>query len=335
MIDEQIKPKIVSFLPFTEEYFLSLISRKIDPSKFSLQCCKVNSLEDAISVVKDATMLLHGPVEPYLSREILESANKLELVQFGSIGYAQIDLEAATELNIPVANNAGFCATSVVEYTIYAILSLLRKMHIAAQGCKEGRWNTNEMVERLNSLFELDGKTLGILGLGSIGKKVAKCASGFGCKIIYNKRNQLIPEEEKELGVEFVSFEDLVKRSDIISIHVPLNNETRGLINKEVISKMKDSVYLINTARSAIVDEEALFEALKSGKLGGVCLDVPRPENERSEFLAKFKDFENVLITPHISSLSFDSEEVWADQMSENVRRVLEGETPLFILNNL
>jgi len=137
MIDEQIKPKIVSFLPFTEEYFLPLISRKIDPSKFSLQCCKVNSLEDTISVVKDVTILLHGPVEPYLSREILESANKLELVQFGSIGYAQIDLEAATELNIPVANNAGFCATSVAEYTIYAILSLLRKMHIAAQAVKK------------------------------------------------------------------------------------------------------------------------------------------------------------------------------------------------------
>ena len=328
------KPKIVSFLPYPNDYMIQFVSKEVDPSEFELHCCKAETWEEAIPHVGDATIILHGPVKPYLSREVLEAAKKLKLVQFGSIGYAQIDLDAASELKIPVANNHAFCATAVAEYTIIAILALLRRTFMAYRACKEGDWNASQMIEQTASLHELGDKTLGILGLGSIGSRVARCAKGFGCRMLYYKRNRLSMEEEEELGVDFAEFDRLVEESDILTLHAPLNEDTKGLINREVIARMKHGSYLVNTARSGLVDEEALLEALQDGRLAGACIDVPRPPEARQGFLDRFSGLDNVIVTPHISALTIEAMERSKDQLSENVRRVLAGEAPLFIVNS-
>ncbi len=324
------KPKIVSFLPYPKDYMIQYLSKKVDPSEFELHCCRAETWEEAVPHVGDATIVLHGPVKPYITREVLEAAKNLKLVQFGSIGYAQIDLDAASELNIPVANNHAFCATSVAEYTVMAILALLRRTFIPYQACREGGWNDNQMMEMFASLHELSGKTLGILGLGSIGSRVARCAKGFGCRILYNKRNRLSPEEEEALGVEYAEFGRLVEESDILTLHAPLNEETKGLISREVLGRMKLGAYLVNTARSGLVDEDALLEA---GRLSGACIDVPRPPEERRGFLERFGKLDNVFITPHISALTVEDMERSEDQLSENLRRVFAGEAPLFVVN--
>lgn len=313
---------------------LQFVSKKVDPNEFELRSCKAETWEEAVPHVTDAAIIVHGPVNPYLSREVLEAAKNLKLVQFGSIGYAQIDLDAASELKIPVANNHAFCAASVAEYTILAILALLRRTFAAYQSCREGDWNANQMIEQTASLHELGDKTLGILGIGSIGSRVARCAKGFGCRILYNKRNRLSMEEEKLLGVEYAGFDRLVEDSDILTLHAPLNEGTKGLISREVIGRMKHGSYLVNTARSGLVDEDALLEALKEGRLAGACIDVPRPPEARQEFLDRFSGLENVIVTPHISALTIEAMERSKDQLSENVRRVLAGETPLFVVNS-
>ena len=328
------KPKIVSFLPYPDDYMMQFVSKKVDPSEFELHCCKAETWEEAIPHVGDATIILHGPVKPYLSREVLEAAKSLKLVQFGSIGYAQIDLDAASKLKLPVANNHAFCATTVAEYTIIAILALLRRTFMAYRACKEGDWNASQMIAQTASLHELGDKTLGILGLGSIGSRVARCAKGFGCRMLYHKRNRLSLEEEEELGVEFAEFDCLVEESDILTLHAPLNEDTKGLISREVIARMKHGSYLVNTARSGLVDEEALLEALQDGRLAGACIDVPRPPEARQGFLDRFSGLDNVIVTPHISALTIEAMERSKDQLSENVRRVLAGEAPLFIVNS-
>ena len=325
--------KIVSFLPYEKDYLIDFLTRKVDSEKFDLVCCNSLDFEEVMRHLNEATIILHGPVEPFLSQEILEAAPNLQLIQFGSIGYAQVDINAASKLKIPVANNAAFCSISVAEYTIMAILLLLRQTLKATSGIRDGNWNAQEMISETNDLHELNKMTLGILGLGSIGSWVARIAKGFGCKTIYNKRNRLPINVEHDLGVEFVEFNTLIRNADVLTIHAPLTDQTRNLINRNVLAQMKTGSYIINTARRDLIDEEALYEALVLQKIRGACIDVPRSPNDREKFLLKYGSLDNVLVTPHISALTIDSMERSKNQLSENVRRIIEGEKPLFVIN--
>lgn len=328
-------PKIVTFAPYPREWMLSFMSRGIDPSSFEFVHSPGAKEEEACKLVKDASILFHGPFEPFISRRILEAADELKLVQFGSVGYSQVDLEAASELNIPVANNAGINAISVAEYTILAILALMRRAFYGHYQNTQGKWVQQEFMGFQDKLCELTGKTVGILGLGNIGTEVAKRLRGFDCRILYNKRNRLSDAEEKAMGVEYASFDRLIEESEVLTVHVPLTDETRGMIGEAEIAGMKDGAILINTARSGIVDEDALAEALGRGKLLGAAIDVPREPDAIPPFQERFGDLENVLITPHIASGSRETGERSRSQLSENVRRVLQGERPLYIVNEM
>jgi len=267
---------------------------------------------------------------PFLNRRILESAKNVELVQFASVGYDRIDLEAAADLGIPVANNAGLNAVTVAEHAMMMILVLQRKGFLMHEEVMTGSWP--EFV--IGDMWEFRGRTLGILGLGAIGTELAKISRGFGSRILYNKRNQLSAEKERELGVEYRSFNDLLKESDVLSIHVPLSDETRFMIGEKEISKMKDGVIVVNTTRRDVVDEGALSKALRSGKIYGVGIDVPKTGNSRAEELRDLFHGSNAIITSHTASNSGQIMGRFTERLSDFVRRAVNGEPPRYPVSN-
>jgi phosphoglycerate dehydrogenase-like enzyme len=229
----------------------------------------------------------------------------------------------------------GFNAVGVAEHAIMMVLVLLKKGFIAHHGVIDGGWPQREIVTPGNYLYELRGKTLGVVGLGNIGTEVAKRAVAFGARVIYNKRNRLTEAEEAALDVEFGTLEELLKASDIVSINAPLTPETRGMIGKEQIEIMKDGAILVNTARGGLVDEEALAEALRRGKLWGAGIDVPRGPDDQEGFRELFKGIDNVVLTPHIASGTYGSLDKCVEQFAENLARVVKGEKPLYLLNDV
>jgi lactate dehydrogenase-like 2-hydroxyacid dehydrogenase len=288
------------------------------------------STEEICKMVQDADVVLQVP-GVMITREMLENMHNVKLLQFLSIGYDTVDLKAASELGITVANNPGFCAIPVAEHAIMAMLTLMRWAPYGHMELVKGNWVQSEVEFKIG---ELNGKTVGILGLGSIGTEVAKRLRGFNVRILYNKRNRLDEAMEKELGVEYGSLNKLIEESDILTIHVPLTDDTRGLIGHNEIARMKKGAILINTARGPIVDEAALAEALKEERLMGAAIDVPRyGEGELPQLINTFKGIKNVLLTPHVSACSPEAEIRWARQFSENVTRVLRGKEAKFVVN--
>lgn len=321
--------KIVTFLPYPLEAQKSWVLKYVDPSKVELIQVATDLSEDEVcKAVSGATMIMATPRTPFLNRRILEAAEGVKLVKFASVGYDRIDLEAAADLGIPVANNAGVNAITVAEHAIMMVLVLQKKAFLFHGEVMEGTWPEYTPGD----MFELRGRTLGVLGLGAIGTEVAKIAVGFGARVLYNKRNRLTEEAEAKLGVEYRSFEDLLGESDVISIHVPLTDETRGMIGEEQIAMMKDRAVVVNTARRPIVDEAALAKALRDGKLYGVGIDAPKTSETQAEELMDMFSGLNAITTSHTASISAQIMGRFIERLSECVRRVLAGEQPRFLV---
>ncbi|MFB0563727.1 MAG: hydroxyacid dehydrogenase [Candidatus Lokiarchaeia archaeon] len=234
-----------------------------------------------------------------VTREIIEAGKGLVLIARSGVGLDNIDLEAAEERGIRVVNSPEASSVSVAELTLGAMISLMRNIHTADRSMKEGKWLKKELEGR-----ELRGKTLGIIGLGRIGQEVARRAVVFQMRILsYDILEEISPEAER-LGVEFVgtsreALEKLLRESDVITLHVPYQPETAHMIGAKEISLMKDGAYILNVARGGILDEKALYEALKSEKIAGAALDCYEQEPPNNLPLA---DLPNVLCTPHIGS---------------------------------
>jgi len=237
------KLKVVSLSSLSEEMLNTYLSRQIDPSLYEVVAFpKTPSEEEACKAVKDATVIFCSPLAPF-TRKMLESAKGVRLIQGFGAAYDKIDLEAATELKIPVANNGGCNSISVAEHTLMFILIVLKKALFDYMKTNQRSWG-EEKRRFFNEVRLLRGKTLGILGFGSIGKDVAKLARGFNPKMIYYKRRRLPEAEEDELGVEYRAFDQLLEEADILTVHVPLSDETRGMIGDDEIAKMKDGAYI-------------------------------------------------------------------------------------------
>lgn len=324
-----VNTKIVSFAPFPLEAQRSWFLKYVDPSEVEFTVARADlSEEEVCEAISDATILLATPGTPFLNRKVLESAKGVKLVQFISVGYDRIDLDAAAELGVPVANNAGVNAITVAEHAIMMILVLQKKAFQSHSAVMQGRWPKLEPGD----MWEIRGRTLGILGLGAIGTEVAKIARGFGARVLYNKRNRLTEDAERELGVEYRSFEDLLKESDVLTVHVPLTDETRYMIGEEEVATMKDGAIVVNTARRDVVDESALSNALRRGKLYGVGIDVPKTSDDRAEELRELFGGYNAIATSHIASASRQIMGRMIERMSENIRRALSGEEPRFLV---
>ncbi len=245
-----------------------------------------------------------------LTGEILENAKRLKVAGRAGIGVDNIDVESATKHGIVVMNTPGGNSITTAEHTIAMMFAVARKIPQATASVKEGKWEKSKFEG-----IELYNKTIGIIGLGNIGGIVADRCIGLKMKVIgYDPF--IKPEKAKEIGVELVSLDEIYKRADIITVHVPLSKDTRGLINKEAISKMKDGVIILNCARGGIVNESDLIEALKSGKVAGAGLDVF--EKEPPEKSPLF-EMDNVVLTPHLGASTREAQVNVAIAIAEQI----------------
>jgi glyoxylate reductase len=260
-----------------------------------------------------------------ITKEIIDSAGEnLKVIANYGVGYDNIDYKYAKEKGILVTNTPSeLSSRAVAEFTIGMIFAVLKRIVEGDEFLRKGNFSgwKPEIFLGLN----LEGKTLGIVGLGKIGCLVAKMAKAFGLRVVYNKRTRDC-EMEKEFGLEYMSFENLLRESDIVSLHVPLTPETKHLINSDAMQLMKDNSYLINTSRGAVVDETALVEYLKKGKLAGVALDVFEYEPEVNPELWGLP---NVILTPHIASSVLEVRDEMAIMAAKNIVAVLNKKEPI------
>lgn len=245
----------------------------------------------------------------------------VKLVCITATGFDNVDLDFCRSENIAVANVVGYSTDSVAQITVAMALSLFNHLPEYDEFSKSGAYTKSGVHNCLTPVYrELAGKTWGIVGFGNIGKKVAHIAEAFGCKILVHKRT---PEE----GIACVDIDTLCKESDIISLHTPLNDATRHLINKERINSMKKEAILINVARGAVTDETAVCEAILNGKIAGFGVDVfttePYPENH---CFHKLKDLKNVIITPHMAWGAFEARQRCISEIIENINAFYKGE---------
>jgi D-3-phosphoglycerate dehydrogenase len=246
-----------------------------------------------------------------VTKKIIQAGKQLKVVGRAGTGIDNIDAEAARKSGVKVLNTPEAPAEAVAELTMGLILCLARSIPLADRSMKERKW-----IKKTLMGWELKGKVLGTIGLGNVGEKVARLAKAFGMKILITKRTPPAPELLKELEAEFVPLRELLTRSDIVTIHVPYTPKTHRMIGEREIELMKDGAFLINTSRSAIVDEKALMKALKSGQLGGAALDVYAVEPPNDWRLMQLP---NVVCTPHIGAQTFEAQRAASDLIAEKI----------------
>ena len=261
--------------------------------------------------------------------QLAERCPKLRLIQTFSAGTDSIDIKYLAENGIKVANNFGQNAITVAEHTIGLMISVYRNLPIQFTETIKGNWHLNISEKLVNN--ELAEKKIGIIGFGQIGQKVAQRLQGWECKLAYNDIVKFPKEIEEKFNIHFETKREIFLNSDIITLHVPLTPGTKSLVGKEELSLMKNSSILINTSRGAILDEEALEEALRNKDIAGAGLDVlveePNIKNDH-----RLLSIENLFITPHLAALSQESIPRIDKFMVNNVKRFLEGEPPISIV---
>lgn len=278
------------------------------------------SEEGYLDVLSESEAIILGT--GVINAEFLDAAPKLGLVARFGVGYDNVDVEECSRRGIHVTHTPDVLSSAVADLTLGLILSLMRGI-VDANTYARVEWSLRR--SRLPFGRDMEGMTFGIVGLGRIGVEVARRAHGFGMKIVYNdvvKR----PDVERELGAEFSGFEDLLKESDIVSIHVPLLPSTRHLIGRKELRLMKPTAVIINTSRGLTIDQEALVEALEEGRIAGAGLDVFEEEPLPSE--SGLTRMSNVVLTPHIGSATIETRRRMAEVCAENVKAFLEGKTP-------
>jgi phosphoglycerate dehydrogenase-like enzyme len=258
-----------------------------------------------------------------VSAELLSAAGQLQLIQHQGVGYDNIDLEAASARGIPVAICPAGTSVGVAEHVLLLILALFRRLLEADASIRNGEWLQWELRP---SSYELAGKAVGLVGLGRIGREVAQRLRGFNVTVLYYDPLRLDEWSERSLGVEYVPLDDLLARSDIVSLHLPLGPDSRGFVNSAMLRKMKPTSLLINTARGGLIDELALIDALQSGVIAGAGLDVfatePLPVDN------PLRQMRNTVLTPHIAAGTADALRTKMDACFANIVAVSEGREP-------
>ena len=281
--------------------------------------------DEKIDLVRDADFIMLFPGK--ISDKVLQAAHKCKLIQLLSAGYDEMNLPLAEDLGIAVANNGGANRVAVAEHTIMLMLATHRRMMWYANNVKAGRWK--EEQDRKIDVFELEGKTLGIIGMGNIGRQVARRAAAFDLELqYYDKYHPLTPVEEETMGIKAVPMDTLLETSDIVSTHVPLTRETYGMIGKRELELMKPTGVVINTSRGGVIDETALAEALISGTISAAGLDVM--EHEPPDPNDPLLQIENLIITPHTAGPTLESIPKRAANAFENIQHVWSGQPAMW-----
>lgn len=268
--------------------------------------------------IKTAEVVVINKVK--LFEENLKNAAYLKLICLAATGFDNVDIEYCKSHGIAVCNVTGYSTHSVAQVAVSLVLSLFNHIPEYSDFVKSGEYTRSGIQNRLTPVYrELQGKTWGIVGYGNIGKQVGCVAEAFGCRVIVNKR---VPDDER-----YTDIDTLCRESDIITIHTPLTPETKELINRDRIALMKKDAVVVNVARGAVVDENALCDAVRDGKLGGIGTDVfsVEPMEENSPYIAVM-NLPNVILTPHMAWGSFESRCRCIEEIAKNIKSFFIGE---------
>jgi glyoxylate reductase len=288
----------------------TLIGRPVDRPATRAELFEAAAVADAMAVT----------LTDRVDEELLQRAPRLKVVAVYAVGYDNVDVAAASRRGIVVTNTPEALTEATADLTWALILAVARRIPEAERLVREGRWEGWAPTQVLGT--DIFGKTLGIIGMGRIGRAVARRATGFRMNVLYHNPHPLAPDVDRALWVRSVSLTQLLQDADIITIHGPLNGSTRGMIGKAEIALIRRTAYLINTARGAIVDEPALIEALEQGRLAGAGLDV-YPEEPRVD--PRLLALPNVVLLPHIGSATRETRVKMGMMVLENITAVLAG----------
>ncbi len=290
---------------------------------------RLRSLADVVRVsgdyteqLKDATVLLAAGEK--VNEDYFKKAPMLKLVSRFGVGYDAVDVEACTRHGVYVCHTPDVLSSAVADLTWAFILSWMRRIPEANEYTRT-EWGMRQKGFPFG--WDMEGKTLGLLGFGRIGAEVAKRAKGFGVKMIYYdviRRQDL----EAQYGITYVTFVELLKTSDVISVHVPLLPSTRGILSTAEFKQMKKSAIVVNTSRGPVIDQKALTEALKADIIAGACLDVF--EVEPAPITEELFKMENVIVAPHMASATWETRRKMAERCAESIMAYLEGKRPPF-----
>ena len=261
-------------------------------------------------------------------RAVIERNQNLKMIMRWGAGFDSVDIEAASEHGVIVTNTPGANANAVSELAVMFMLAVNRRILCHVDNLRNGVWSKNTY---LNESFCLSNKLVGIIGGGNIGRQVAAKVQAFGAKVQYYDVFRLSREMEQKYGMEYATLDDIIETSDIISLHIPLSDETRHIIGKDEIAHMKGGAVIINTARGGLVDDKALAEAVRSGKLAGAGLDgvEEEPLSKESELL----HIPNIIVTPHIGGGTADLGDVIIPMLVEDIQNFAHGSKILHVVN--
>ncbi|WP_028921894.1 NAD(P)-dependent oxidoreductase [Pseudonocardia acaciae] len=312
---------IVCLSPFTEEQVRELAGT----DRVRVLLAPDPPTRDAVrELVPHADVLISDIRRRHpMGREILATMTRCRAVLQPSVGFDHIDHRAAAELGIPVANAAGFNRDAVADWTVMAILNVVRHGARSDREMRAGTWRLHNWMGR-----DLRALTVGILGLGNVGGQVADRLAGFGCPILFH---DVAPRERP--GCEPVSLGELLERADVVTVHVPLDDSTRGLVGEAELRRMRPGTILCNASRGPVVDEAALVAALGSGHLGGAALDVFEVEPLAAE--SPLRRMDNVFLSPHIAGGTVHARANMLESTGANLRRVLAGQEPVNVVNGV
>jgi glyoxylate reductase/D-3-phosphoglycerate dehydrogenase len=319
--------RTITFAPPLDDELVAL-GRRLLPAGFTLQ---VLSREELLAKLPEVELLLSMGVG-WLSDEQLASATKLKLIQLMSVGYDSFNIEGARKTGIPVAINGGANAISVAEHAILFLLTLFKRLRLLDANVRSGKWRGGAMGAL--RIHEIWSQTIGIVGMGRIGQEVTKRLRPFEPgEIVYFDPVRLSAEREAQLGVRYLPLDELLKVADAVTLHVPLSDATRHMIDARSLALMKPSAVVINTARGGLIDEAALADALRSGRLAGAGLDVFSQEPPPADH--PLLSLENVLLTPHLAGPTWESYPRRFENCFANLARVSRGEAPQWVIPEL
>ena len=302
-----------------EEYAdVEVYESEEEPAPYDLILEKVRDIDGLLCLLTDK-----------IDARIIEAGERLKVISNYAVGYDNIDVEAATKRGIYVTNTPGVLTETTADLTWAILMAIARRVVEADKYVRAGRW-VHAWGPKMMLGSDVHGKTLGIVGLGRIGSAVARRAKGFNMRVIYYdvfRREEL----ERELGLEYKPLEELLKEADYVTLHVPLTKETYHLIGERELGLMKTTAYLINTSRGAVIDQKALYKALKERRIAGAALDVF--EKEPIDPDDPLLELDNVVLTPHIGSASVETRKKMAMIAAENLVSVLKGVEPPNLVN--
>jgi phosphoglycerate dehydrogenase-like enzyme len=319
------EPKIV-FAPVLDDE-VRAIGESLLPKGFDLQW---TAHADVPAAIQDADFLC-GFIGPLTTEALVSAAgNRLKLVQLMSVGYDRFNLDGARAAKLPVSVNGGANAIAVAEHAVMMMLATLKRIHELDAAVRGGGWRSASHSDRV---YELWHSTVGIVGMGRIGQEVATRLAGWDANIVYYDPFRLAPERERALGVRYVELDELLRTADVVTVHVPLNAQTRHLIDAESLSIMKSTSVLVNTARGELVDEVALVQALKEGRILGAGLDVLSQEPPPADH--PIFELKNVILTPHTAGPTWQSFPRRFANCFANIEGVQSGEKAQWVVPEL